>query len=241
VSGMLRLYPRPWRDRYGEEFEALLADRPPSVRHRLDIFRGALDAHRHPELVEPGHVRDRWWMVPLAGSGLVALTVLIMLISPVRYDAYGSYRDAGGAAIPWIAAVALLIAGVARLATLLPSDARALRVISSIGLSAGALWAIAPWTPLLGALFFGSCAVIAVGAWRAGVLPIVRAAGLVVAAAIPMGLFIALLMLPWYAARQAGVSSFVFVACLLAVWPLVSLCLHGTRRVDRGAPEVAPA
>ena len=52
MSGLLRLYPRQWRDRYGEEFEELLEQRPPSARHRLDIVRGALDAHLHPQLVD---------------------------------------------------------------------------------------------------------------------------------------------------------------------------------------------
>ena len=46
MSGLLRLYPRRWRERYGEEFEELLAQRPPSVRHRLDI--AARRARRPP-------------------------------------------------------------------------------------------------------------------------------------------------------------------------------------------------
>lgn len=232
MSGILRLYPQAWRDRYGEEFEALLADRPPSARHRLDIVRGALDAHLHPELIDPGHVRDRWWIAPLAGWGLLALAILVMLSSPERYDQYGSYRDASWAALPWVAAVALLIAGVARLATLLPPENGALRVVASIGLSAGALWAIAPWTPLLGVTFLGTCAVIAVGAWRTGVLPGLTATGLLVAATVPTALFIGLSVLPWYAAR-AGVVPIVFFVCLMAIWPLVSLCLRFARGVDR--------
>ena len=84
VSGLLRLYPRPWRERYGEEFEELLAQRPPSVRHRLDIARGALDAHLHPQLVDPDRVVDRWWLAPLAGFGLLIVGVLVVAASPER-------------------------------------------------------------------------------------------------------------------------------------------------------------
>ena len=125
MSGLLRLYPRRWRERYGEEFEELLAERPPSVRHRLDIVRGALDAHLHPQLVDPDRVVDRWWLVPLAGFGLFIIGVLIVAASPERFDAYGSYREARMALVPLLGAIVLLLVGIARLATLLqPSQVR---------------------------------------------------------------------------------------------------------------------
>ena len=90
MSGLLRLYPRPWRERYGEEFEELLAQRPPSARHRLDIVRGALDAHLHPQLADQDRVVDRWWLSPLAGFGLYVIGVLIVEASPERFDEYVS-------------------------------------------------------------------------------------------------------------------------------------------------------
>ena len=230
MSGLLRLYPRRWRERYGEEFEELLAQRPPSVRHRLDIARGALDAHLHPELVDPDRVVDRWWLVPLAGFGLLIIGVLIVAASPERFDAYGSYREAPLALVPLLGAVVLLIVGIARLAVLLPPEPGALRVIASVGVSAGMLWAIAPWTGILGATFFGATAVVAVGAWRAAVIPGRLAAALVVALSGPTALFIATMVLPWYVMRQAGAGAFVFFASVLLVWPLVALCLRHARR-----------
>ncbi|MGH2455555.1 MAG: ubiquinol-cytochrome c reductase iron-sulfur subunit [Candidatus Limnocylindria bacterium] len=45
---LLRCYPRAWRQRYGPEFLALLADRPPSAGDVLDILAGAGDARLHP-------------------------------------------------------------------------------------------------------------------------------------------------------------------------------------------------
>lgn len=36
------LYPRPWRERYGEEFAALIEDLEPSLRTAFNIFTGAL-------------------------------------------------------------------------------------------------------------------------------------------------------------------------------------------------------
>ena len=50
---LVQAYPRAWRERYEEEFLALLADRPFSLADILDIARGALDAHLHPGLI-PG-------------------------------------------------------------------------------------------------------------------------------------------------------------------------------------------
>jgi hypothetical protein len=46
---LLRLYPRAWRERYGEELAAQLeAQRPLRMSVVADVVRGALDAHLHP-------------------------------------------------------------------------------------------------------------------------------------------------------------------------------------------------
>jgi hypothetical protein len=67
VEPILRLYPMPWRRRYGDEVERLLLDRPPGIRDRLDLLGGALDAHLHP-----------WWApawpIVAAGIGGIAWT-----------------------------------------------------------------------------------------------------------------------------------------------------------------------
>jgi hypothetical protein len=52
VAWLIRLYPGFWRERYGDEFVELLQSRPPNVRDRLDIFRGALDARIHPQVTQ---------------------------------------------------------------------------------------------------------------------------------------------------------------------------------------------
>jgi hypothetical protein len=51
---LLRCYPRAWRQRYGAEFVALLAQLPPTPSRIADILRGALDAHRE---------RGRRWLL----------------------------------------------------------------------------------------------------------------------------------------------------------------------------------
>jgi hypothetical protein len=52
---LLRLYPRAWRARYGEEFAALLAESRLSPFVVCDVLLGALDAHLRPYLV-PGRI-----------------------------------------------------------------------------------------------------------------------------------------------------------------------------------------
>jgi hypothetical protein len=48
---LLRLYPAAWRERYGEEFGAVLDSQRASVGVVLDVIGGAIDAHFYPQLV----------------------------------------------------------------------------------------------------------------------------------------------------------------------------------------------
>ena len=43
MSALLRLYPRAWRERYGDEIVALLGERPPTLKDQFDLIRGAID------------------------------------------------------------------------------------------------------------------------------------------------------------------------------------------------------
>ena len=71
---LLRLYPAPWRERYGDEFAELLSARPPGPRDRLDIIRGAVDARLHPQvaatpLPRVASTRDRILALAAVTSG----------------------------------------------------------------------------------------------------------------------------------------------------------------------------
>jgi hypothetical protein len=67
MSRLVGLYPRAWRDRYEEEFLALLAERPPTLGDLVDTVRGALDAHLNPQ----GEVEPSPWTHRI--PGLLAL------------------------------------------------------------------------------------------------------------------------------------------------------------------------
>lgn len=103
----LRLFPRDWRERYGDELLQVLEARPVDWRIRLDLVRGALDAHLNPRvppavglvaplvagvawigagaatLVEP--VPPDWpgylaWTLPLGLIGAIAVLRLVLTV-----------------------------------------------------------------------------------------------------------------------------------------------------------------
>jgi hypothetical protein len=77
----LRLYPRAWRDRYGDELLDLASRRPIDKRLRLDLVRGALDAHLHP--IDPPHIGI---LAPLTAGMAWILAGGITLLEPVPPD-----------------------------------------------------------------------------------------------------------------------------------------------------------
>jgi hypothetical protein len=49
ADSLLRLYPRTWRERYGDEFADLLGDQPLKFKQVLDVVAGAIDARLTPQ------------------------------------------------------------------------------------------------------------------------------------------------------------------------------------------------
>ena len=90
---LARLYPAAWRARYGAEFDALLADRSLTVRDRLDIVRGAIDARLHPQIPgAPGEIRaatrtDRATAgLMIVGGILISIWAAVLIIAEPRWD-----------------------------------------------------------------------------------------------------------------------------------------------------------
>jgi hypothetical protein len=80
---LVRLYPPAWRERYGDEFLALLEDRPPRRRDILDIAWSALDAHLFPQAPE-GRFRMFTRIAGLAalGAGVALLGGFLGFVVP---------------------------------------------------------------------------------------------------------------------------------------------------------------
>ena len=103
---LARLYPRGWRERYGDEFEALLLTSPSDIRSSLNVLKSALFEHlsrlwRHK--MDPNQnsfatiVKHPTAFLPMAMS----LTALALVLGHISL--YGAAREAdeGTAAHLW--------------------------------------------------------------------------------------------------------------------------------------------
>lgn len=195
MTRLLQLYPRPWRDRHGDEMDALLVARAPGLRGRLDIVRGALDAHLHPELVpgpdgsfgvRPDTARRRLGVATMAGATLWVLAWALAGTGPMVTDEHGTYRDGGAAMLPYLASLWLLVFGIAGHIGRLPADGRITRIGAFAAMGGLALWSFGPWILAAGIVGIAGTAAFAFGAWRTGAWPGLPAAVLVAAVLLPL-------------------------------------------------------
>ena len=101
ATRIVALYPRAWRARYGDELEALLEAGSLGIRDRIDLVRGALDAHLHPARPSPLPV-----VAALSASALVTAHAIVLAAQPVPLDWPGYLEEALPLVI--LAVVALL-------------------------------------------------------------------------------------------------------------------------------------
>jgi hypothetical protein len=91
---LVRLYPRAWRDRYGEEFLALLEERPASVGDVFDVARGATDAWLRPQVVSDRSEGRLVVVARLRGSMLMVLWAwALLVVAGVGFQKMTEYDD----------------------------------------------------------------------------------------------------------------------------------------------------
>jgi hypothetical protein len=127
VTGVLRLYPRWWRRRYGDEMRAMLELVPARRGDRRDLVRGALDAWIHPP--EPSSVPA---FAALLGGGLWTMIAARVVSQPVQPDWPGYLLEVVPFAM--MAAVFLLVAvvGIALRAADAHGRSTALAIVATI-------------------------------------------------------------------------------------------------------------
>lgn len=230
MSRLVRLYPAAWRERYEPEFVELLATHPPGMRDRVDIMRGAFDAHLHPqvllrhEMEQPSPVPDGLPRLArtlgfgtILGAALWIVAWVVAAIGPVRYDGDGAYRDGAMAAPFLLGAVGLLAGGLGGQLVRLPRNARIARVGAGVALPSLLIWGIQPWLLWAAIPMIGALVVLAIGARHAGVWPAwtsasVGLACLVVVAIMAYGL-------STHVDRMAGGALFTVAAtAFVPVW-----------------------
>jgi hypothetical protein len=184
MSRIVRLYPAAWRERYEPEFVELLATRPPGLMDGVDIIRGALDAHLHPQVLQrreiqppspasEDHVRlaRRLGFGAVGGAALWIIAWVVASLGPIRYDDQGAYRD-GAAAFPFLlGAIALLSGGLAGQLVHLPRSARLARIGAGVALPFLLIWGIQPWLLWAAVPMVGGLVVLALGAHHSGAWP----------------------------------------------------------------------
>ncbi|MGP8227041.1 MAG: hypothetical protein ACLQGT_12910 [Terracidiphilus sp.] len=103
---LTRMYPRRWRERYGEEFENFLLEDRADLKTWMDVMRGAVGEHIHPTIGGAmSEYRTSFGTVVRQPSALIplgmALTALAVVLGHVAL--YGAAREAdeGAAAHIW--------------------------------------------------------------------------------------------------------------------------------------------
>ncbi len=104
---LVRLYPKAWQERYGEELQALLDERPPGPSAVLDLLLGAFDAHIHRHdfetvgtsqkgvamsirRIHPGLLLLMGITALVAGYALIASLIALLAPDPDRWAGWGS-------------------------------------------------------------------------------------------------------------------------------------------------------
>lgn len=104
AKGLLRFYPRAWRQRYGEELLELLGEGRLGAQQTVDVISGAIDAWLSAD------VRRATGVARNAGGSMM----LKSMIECERGRMRASARDAGiGAAVMMVASLVLTYAGAA--------------------------------------------------------------------------------------------------------------------------------
>lgn len=110
-SLLLRCYPASWRARYGDEFEAILEERPLGPFDVADVLLAAIDAHLHVRGRRAASHRQRSFTMSLRLGGSAAiLGGVLFLAGLVATSIDGSDEAFPGAALILAGTAALLIA-----------------------------------------------------------------------------------------------------------------------------------
>lgn len=224
MSVLLKIYPRAWRARYGDDMSSLLDERPLTVRGRLDLLAGAFDAWLHPAIPS---------ILPIAaallGGGLWTVSAVAILAQPVPLDWPGYLVDV--LPLATAAAVCLFVAAMGCALRAGEVRNRALRVAAGL-LILGHL----AWIAMLGGAFAGWVGGPPLGASQAAAMLGTIAIGLVLARdrIEPIGLLLLTapiaLLVPWTFAWPA----------YGAAWTTIGLALWLDRRARVGpAPTAA--
>jgi hypothetical protein len=114
IALLLRLYPTRWRARYGDEFEALLAERPLGPFDVADVLLGALDAHLHLRRLGSYSEHRRGFSMSLRLGGYAAIVGGLLWLVVLGGNAINDGNESGSSLL----GLAVVVATVATLVAL---------------------------------------------------------------------------------------------------------------------------
>jgi hypothetical protein len=114
IALVLRLYPARWRARYGDEFAAVLEERPLGPFDVADVLLGALDAHLHLRGLGAASQHAKGFAMSLRIGGYAAIVSGLLWLYILAANAINNGAESGA---PFIGLV-LVVATVTTLAAL---------------------------------------------------------------------------------------------------------------------------
>src|SRR3954451_1440112 len=93
IALLLRLYPARWRARYGDEFAAVLEERPLGPFDVADVVLGALDAHLHLRGLGAASEHQKGFAMSLRIGGYAAIAGGVLWLLALAANAINDGRD----------------------------------------------------------------------------------------------------------------------------------------------------
>jgi len=95
IELLLRCYPARWRARYGEEFAAILAERPLGPFDVADVLLGALDAQLHLRGLGSASVHHKGFAMSLRIGGYAAILSGVLWLIALAANAISNGAETG--------------------------------------------------------------------------------------------------------------------------------------------------
>ncbi len=113
IAMVLRLYPARWRDRYGDEFAAVLEERPLGPFDVADVLLGALDANLHLRGLGAASQHGKGFAMSLRIGGYAAVLGGALWLAALAGNAINDGAESGAPFIGWVLVAATILTLVA--------------------------------------------------------------------------------------------------------------------------------
>lgn len=112
-SLLIRCYPARWRDRYGDEFAAVLAERPLGPFDVADVLLGALDAHLHLRGLGAASQHGKGFAMSLRIGGYAAVLGGLLWLILLAGNAINDGAESGATVLGLVAVAATIVTLIA--------------------------------------------------------------------------------------------------------------------------------